>query len=56
VDAAALRTRYRLRTPDAILMATGIRSAATAAVTNDEGWKAVRASGIETILLSELAA
>ena len=56
LDAAALRARYRLRTPDAILMATGIRSAATAAVTNDEGWKAVRASGIETILLSQLAA
>jgi predicted nucleic acid-binding protein len=56
LDAAALRARFRLRTPDAILLATGIRSAATAAVTNNEGWKAARAAGIETVLLSQLAA
>jgi uncharacterized protein len=56
LDAAALRARYRLRTPDAILVATGIRAGVTAAVTNDEGWKAVRAAGLETILLSDLSA
>jgi predicted nucleic acid-binding protein len=53
LEAAALRARHRLRTPDAILMATGIRSGATAAVTNDDGWKVVGA-GIEIMLLSQL--
>ena len=55
LDAASLRARYRLRTPDAILAATGIRSAATAAVTSDQGWKVLRGSGIETVLLTELS-
>jgi predicted nucleic acid-binding protein len=55
LDAASLRARYRLRTPEAILLATGIRSAATAAVTNDVGWKVVRGSGIDTVLLTELS-
>jgi uncharacterized protein len=55
LDAAALRARHKLRTPDAILMATGVRSAATAAVTNDEAWKAMRAGALETVLLSELS-
>jgi uncharacterized protein len=55
MDAASLRARYRLRTPDAILVATGIRSAATAAVTNGEGWKVLRESGIEAVLLTELS-
>lgn len=54
IDAAALRARHGLRTPDAILVATGVRCAATAAITNDEGWKAAAAAGIEPILLSEL--
>ena len=53
LDAAALRARYRLRTPDAILLATGIQSSATAAVTNDKSWRSV--SGIETVVLSDLA-
>ncbi len=53
---AVLHARHRIRTPDAILMATGVRHAVTAAVTNDTGWKAVRAAGMETILLSELSA
>jgi len=55
LDAAALRARHRLRTPDAILLATGVRSAATAAVTNDEGWRSVRSAALETVLLSELS-
>ena len=54
LDAAALRARYRLRTPDAILLATGIRSSATAAVTNDGGWKAAEAAGVQAVLLSDL--
>jgi predicted nucleic acid-binding protein len=54
MGAAALRARHRLRTPDSILLATGIRSAATAAITNDGGWKAAQGLGIEIILLSQL--
>lgn len=54
LDAATLRARHRLRTPDAILLATGIRCGATAAITNDAGWRVCQPSGIEAILLSEL--
>jgi len=54
LGAAALRARHRLRTPDSILLATGIRSGATAAITNDNGWKAAQGLGIEIILLSQL--
>jgi predicted nucleic acid-binding protein len=54
LGAAAVRARYRLRTPDSILLATGIRSATTAAITNDGGWKAAQRLGIEIILLSQL--
>ncbi len=54
LDAAALRARHRLRTPDAILLATGIRSSATAAVTSDGGWRAAGVAGLQAVLLSEL--
>ena len=54
LSAAALRTRYRLRTPDSVLLATGIRSGATGAITNDNGWKAAQGLGVEMILLSQL--
>jgi predicted nucleic acid-binding protein len=53
IDAAGLRARTGLRTADAILAATGIHCAATAAVTNDGGWKAVASAGIEPVILSE---
>jgi predicted nucleic acid-binding protein len=52
LDAAALRARYRLRTPDAIQLATGLKSGATLAITNDEAWQ--RITGIETLLLADL--
>jgi predicted nucleic acid-binding protein len=55
LDAAALRARHRLRTPDAILLATGIRTGATAAITNDDGWRVCEPSGIKSILLSDLS-
>ena len=54
LDAAALRARYRLRTPDAILLATAVHSRATAAVTNDDAWLASAPTGVEIILLSRL--
>lgn len=53
LDAAALRARQKLRTPDAIQLSTGIRTGATLAVTNDKLWRSVPL--IETALLSDLA-
>ena len=52
LEAAALRARHRLRTPDAIQIATGVRYGATLAVTNDQGWR--DQSVIETVILSDL--
>jgi predicted nucleic acid-binding protein len=51
--AAALRARYRIRTPDAIQVATGIELGATLALTNDDAWRALPM--IETVVLSDLA-
>jgi predicted nucleic acid-binding protein len=53
LEAAAVRARYRLRTPDALLLATGLLGGATAAATNDAAWKAV--AGLDTRLLSDMA-
>jgi len=52
VDAASLRARQKLRTPDSIQLATGLRAGATLAVTNDKLWQSVPL--IETVLLSDL--
>jgi predicted nucleic acid-binding protein len=52
LEAAALRARQRLRTPDAIQIATGLRTGATLAVTNDEGWRNLPL--IETLILTDL--
>lgn len=52
IEAAGLRARHRLRTPDAIQIATGLRTGATLAVTNDEAWRSL--PFIETLLLSDL--
>jgi predicted nucleic acid-binding protein len=54
LEAAALRARYRVRTPDAIQIATAFKSDATIAITNDEGWRNI--AGIETLLLADLVA
>jgi predicted nucleic acid-binding protein len=51
LEAAALRARYRLRTPAAIQLATGLKSGATLAITNDEAWRHV--AGIDTLLLTD---
>jgi predicted nucleic acid-binding protein len=53
LEAAALRAHYRLRTPDAMQLATGFASGATLAITNDEAWK--RLTSIETLLLTDLS-
>lgn len=52
LEAAALRARHRLRTSDAIQIATAVRYGATLAVTNDEGWRGLPM--IETVILSDL--
>ncbi len=52
LEAAVLRARHRLRTPDAIQIATGVRYGATLAITNDQGWR--DQSMIETVILSDL--
>lgn len=54
LEAAKLRAQYRLRTPDAIVLATGLLSGVTAAVTNDAAWQGV--AGVEALMLSELGA
>ena len=54
LDAAALRAKFRFRTPDAVLLATGIRLSATAVVTNDKTWKEAGIEGIQVLLLSDL--
>ena len=41
IRAASLRAKYRLRTPDAMIVATAIQQGATRIITNDEGWKGV---------------
>lgn len=51
VKAARLRARYRLRTPDAIIVATAIQHNATRVVTNDTAWK--RITEIDVVCLSD---
>jgi len=52
LEAAAVRARYRLRTPDALLVAPDLLGGATAAATNDAAWKAV--AGLDIHLLRDL--
>lgn len=49
--AAQLRGRYRLRTPDAIHLATAVESGATLFVCNDKGLGPVK--GIECVVLDD---
>lgn len=50
--AAQLRGRYRIKTPDAIHLASALESGATVFICDDRGLKAVQ--GIETIILGDL--
>ncbi|MHB8478477.1 MAG: type II toxin-antitoxin system VapC family toxin [Steroidobacteraceae bacterium] len=50
--AAGLRARHRLRTPDAIQVATAVQRGATLAITNDDAWRTLPV--IETVILSDL--
>ncbi len=49
VLAAALRARHGIKTPDAIILSTGIRSGATLAITNDMRWKRVTEIAVQTL-------
>nr|VFK27515.1 MAG: Predicted nucleic acid-binding protein, contains PIN domain [Candidatus Kentron sp. MB]VFK32079.1 MAG: Predicted nucleic acid-binding protein, contains PIN domain [Candidatus Kentron sp. MB]VFK75654.1 MAG: Predicted nucleic acid-binding protein, contains PIN domain [Candidatus Kentron sp. MB] len=50
--AARLRARYRFKTPDAIIIATGLERGATLAVTNDLAWRNL--IEIEVLCLADL--
>jgi predicted nucleic acid-binding protein len=50
--ASAIRAKYKIRTPDAIQIATSILKGAQAFVTNDESLKRVKET--ETIILKEI--
>ena len=52
IEAAGLRAHYKLRTPDAIQLGTALRSGATLAISNDEGWRNL--PFMETLILSDL--
>ena len=52
-EAAKLRSAYRLRTPDAIQLATAVDQGADAFLTNDIALS--KASGVEILLIDQLA-
>lgn len=52
-DAASVRARHNLRTPDAIHVATGLRRRATWMVTNDRRLRRVEADGLKVWLFDE---
>ncbi|MBT8421326.1 MAG: PIN domain-containing protein [Gammaproteobacteria bacterium] len=51
--AARLRARCRIKTPDAIIIATGLEQGATLAITNDQAWKGIDGMGV--VCLEDLA-
>ena len=52
-DAARLRARYALRTPDALLVATARRHDARAFVMNDDGLRRVKREGLAILVLDD---
>ncbi len=52
-EAARLRARYGLRTPDALLLSTSLRRGAEAFLTNDAGVKRAKVEGIAIVLLDD---
>ncbi|RME35355.1 MAG: type II toxin-antitoxin system VapC family toxin [Gammaproteobacteria bacterium] len=49
LSAAALRARYGLRTPDALILATGLNRGATLALTQDHQWRRIREIEVRTL-------
>jgi predicted nucleic acid-binding protein len=50
-EAARLRAKYRLKTPDALIAATGLNVSANAVITNDRNWERLEPEGISVIVL-----
>jgi len=52
-EAARLRSKYRIRTPDALLIATSMNEKADAFITNDAGLRPLRAEGLTILVLGD---
>jgi len=52
-EAARLRSKYRLRTPDALLIATSMNEKADAFITNDAALRPLRAEGLTILVLAD---
>ena len=52
-EAARLRSQYRIRTPDALLIATSMNEKADAFITNDADLRALRAEGLAILVLAD---
>jgi predicted nucleic acid-binding protein len=52
-EAARLRSKYRIRTPDALRMATSINQKADAFITNDARLRSLGAEGITILVLDD---
>ena len=52
-EAARLRSKYRIRTPDALLIATSINEKADAFISNDAGLRPLRAEGLTILVLAD---
>jgi predicted nucleic acid-binding protein len=52
-EAARLRSKYKLRTPDALLLATSINEKADAFITNDARLRTLKAEGLAIMVLDD---
>jgi predicted nucleic acid-binding protein len=52
-EAARLRSKYKLRTPDALLLATSINEKADAFITNDARLRTLKAEGLAILVLDD---
>jgi len=50
-EAARLRGQYHLKTPDALIAATGLKALADTLITNDGNWDRLKAEGLTVINL-----
>jgi predicted nucleic acid-binding protein len=53
LEAARLRSKYRIRTPDALLIATSMNEKTDAFITNDADLRALRAEGLAILVLAD---
>jgi predicted nucleic acid-binding protein len=52
-EAARLRSKYKIRTPDALLIATSINEKADAFITNDARLRSLKAEGLPILVLDD---